>query len=182
MERRSRHEEATAASLEHSRDQEQVRELTNAVDEMRRALSQTQEQLDDWEAADSPGASSAQLDALIKAQGEASEARRAAEAAEARAAAAEATSRIKVSIETVLVVAVAAWPLLVVLLAFLAHTFYGTSSPGAVLDQGLSQAASQAGAPQAAAQAAFEATFQAQGPGLAKTVLEETVAAATAEL
>ena len=51
-ERAQRMDEASAASAEHGRDQEQIRELSKHVDGMRASLSETQSQLEAWEASE----------------------------------------------------------------------------------------------------------------------------------
>jgi len=202
QERKARHEEASAAASEHSKDQEQVADLTAAIDGLRRMMSGTQTQLDEWDASDSKVATSAQLDALVKAaQDEAAAAVASAAASEAKAAAAVAASVVKPSMETVLLLAVAAWPLLLTLLVCLAYSAYGSAHPGtaqaafqASAEQAFeaSVAAAEAvaraasGAAEAMAEAVageeaaeFEASMAAEGPGLfAKAVLEEAVGAA----
>ena len=193
-ERRSRHEEAAAAAAEHGADQAQIGELTVAVDAMRKSLSNTQSQLDGWDEADPKVQVSAHLDALVKAaQDEAAAATAAAAAAEARAAAAVAKATVKPSLEMVMLLAVGAWPVLIVILVGLAFLAYGSADPGtatrafaAVAAEGERAAAAaaalaaEAAASGAAAAAAaeFEAAFAAEAAGVADAVVQEAAQAA----
>jgi hypothetical protein len=97
---------------------------------MRQALSATQHQLEDWGAADPKVAVSAQLHALVAAaQEEAAAAAAQARAAEARANAAAAKTSVKPTLEALVLVAVAAWPLVIAGLVYLAYAAYGNAEP-----------------------------------------------------
>lgn len=145
------------------------------VDAMRQALSSTQNQLEDWGNADPKVAVSAELHALVTAaQEEAAAATAQARAAEARANAATAKTSVKPTMEALLLLAVAAWPILIAGLVYLAHAAYGNAEPStatrafaAVAADAEMEAAAQvakaaaevAASASAAAAAEFEAAF-----------------------
>ena len=171
-ERRSRNADAAAAASEHGADQQALAELNATVDAMRRSLSQTEGQLAAWEASDPKVAVSAHLDGLVRAaQDEAAAAEARAVAAEKLAAAAAAKATVKPSLEMVMVLAVAAWPMLIAMLVSFAFYAYGSADPGtatrafaavaAEAEAAAVAAAADLAASEAAAAAAaeFEAAF-----------------------
>lgn len=130
-ERRSRHEEAAAAAAEHGKDQSLISELTRTVESMRKGLSHTQRQLDEWESAEPKATVSDQLTALVKAaQEEAAASAAMAEAAEARANAAIAAAAEVPSLKTVMLLSIGAWPIIVTILLYIAFCVYANANPG----------------------------------------------------